>query len=59
MKNHSNPLTSRRISRLQVRADESCFGRETFGPKDLRGTPDGFIFDAYGNSGSRSFKRTG
>jgi len=24
-------------------------GREIFGPADLRGTPDGFAFDQYGN----------
>lgn len=40
---------ARRISRLQARPDGSLFGRETFGPGDLRGTPDGFAFDAYGN----------
>jgi sugar lactone lactonase YvrE len=40
---------ARRISRLRVRADGSLFGRETFGPPDLRGTPDGFAFDVFGN----------
>jgi sugar lactone lactonase YvrE len=40
---------ARRISRLRARPDGSLFGRETFGPDDLRGTPDGFAFDAYGN----------
>jgi gluconolactonase len=40
---------ARRISRLRVREDGSLFGRETFGPSDLKGTPDGFAFDAYGN----------
>jgi len=40
---------ARRISRLKVRPDGSLGGRETFGPADLRGTPDGFAFDAYGN----------
>jgi sugar lactone lactonase YvrE len=40
---------ARRISRLRVRKDGSLFGRETFGPSDLKGTPDGFAFDAYGN----------
>jgi gluconolactonase len=40
---------ARRISRLRARPDGSLFGRETFGPNDLRGTPDGFAFDAYGN----------
>lgn len=39
----------RRISRLEVRPDGSLTGRETFGPADLGGTPDGFAFDAYGN----------
>jgi len=40
---------ARRISRLRVQKDGSLFGRETFGPGDLKGTPDGFAFDAYGN----------
>jgi sugar lactone lactonase YvrE len=40
---------ARRISRLRARPDGSLFGRETFGPEDLRGTPDGFAFDAFGN----------
>ena len=40
---------ARRISRLRLRADGSLFGREIFGPADLRGTPDGFAFDALGN----------
>jgi sugar lactone lactonase YvrE len=40
---------ARRISRLKVGPDGSLSGRETFGPTDLRGTPDGFAFDAYGN----------
>jgi sugar lactone lactonase YvrE len=40
---------ARRISRLRVHKDGSLFGRETFGPSDLKGTPDGFAFDAYGN----------
>jgi gluconolactonase len=40
---------ARRISRLRVRKDGSLFGRETFGPSDLKGTPDGFAFDEYGN----------
>jgi gluconolactonase len=40
---------ARRISRLRAREDGSLFGREVFGPSDLKGTPDGFAFDAYGN----------
>ena len=40
---------ARRISRLRVRPDGTLGPRETFGPADLRGTPDGFAFDQYGN----------
>ena len=40
---------ARRISRLRVHADGALSGRETYGPSDLRGTPDGFAFDLYGN----------
>ncbi|MGB6352371.1 MAG: SMP-30/gluconolactonase/LRE family protein [Steroidobacteraceae bacterium] len=40
---------ARRISRLRVHADGALSGREIYGPSDLRGTPDGFAFDAYGN----------
>lgn len=40
---------ARHISRLRVRPDGSLTGREIFGPSDLRGLPDGFAFDAYGN----------
>jgi gluconolactonase len=40
---------ARRISRLRVRPDATLGGRETFGPGDLGGTPDGFAFDEYGN----------
>jgi gluconolactonase len=40
---------ARRISRLRVSPDGALSGRETFGPSDLRGTPDGFAFDQYGN----------
>jgi sugar lactone lactonase YvrE len=40
---------ARRISRLRVRADGALYGRETFGPADLAGTPDGFAFDSHGN----------
>jgi sugar lactone lactonase YvrE len=40
---------ARRISRLRAHPDGTLSGRETFGPSDLRGTPDGFAFDAYGN----------
>src|ERR1700738_5258631 len=40
---------ARRISRWRAHPDGTLSGRETFGPSDLRGTPDGFAFDAYGN----------
>lgn len=40
---------ARRISRLQVAPDGSCSGRETYGPSNLGGVPDGFAFDAFGN----------
>lgn len=40
---------ARRISRLRAREDGSLHGRETYGPADLGGTPDGFAFDTYGN----------
>jgi sugar lactone lactonase YvrE len=40
---------ARRISRLRANSDGTLSGRETFGPSDLGGTPDGFAFDAYGN----------
>lgn len=40
---------ARHISRLRVRSDGALTDREIFGPTDLRGTPDGFAFDAYGN----------
>ena len=40
---------ARRISRLRVGPDGSLAQREIFGPADLKGTPDGFAFDAYGN----------
>jgi sugar lactone lactonase YvrE len=40
---------ARRISRLRTRPDGSLSGRETFGPTDLGGTPDGFAFDSFGN----------
>jgi gluconolactonase len=40
---------ARRISRLRMRPDATLGGRETFGPSDLGGTPDGFAFDEYGN----------
>jgi sugar lactone lactonase YvrE len=40
---------ARRISRLRAREDGSLHGREIYGPSDLRGTPDGFAFDTYGN----------
>ena len=40
---------ARHISRLRLRPDGTLTDREVFGPADLRGTPDGFAFDAYGN----------
>jgi gluconolactonase len=40
---------ARRISRLRAQPDGSLRDREIFGPADLKGTPDGFAFDAYGN----------
>jgi sugar lactone lactonase YvrE len=40
---------ARRISRLRARPDGTLSDRETFGPADLRGTPDGFAFDEFGN----------
>lgn len=40
---------ARRISRLRVQPDGSVGERETFGPAELEGFPDGFAFDAYGN----------
>src|SRR5262249_48656389 len=39
----------RRISRLKVHPDGRLSDREIFGPPDLKGTPDGFAFDAFGN----------
>ena len=41
--------TGQRISRLRVQADGSLTHREVFGPSRLRGFPDGFAFDAFGN----------
>ncbi|MGA2190195.1 MAG: SMP-30/gluconolactonase/LRE family protein [Steroidobacteraceae bacterium] len=40
---------ARRISRLRAHPDGSLSDREIFGPADLRGTPDGFAFDEFGN----------
>jgi gluconolactonase len=40
---------ARRISRLPVGADGALGPRETYGPEDLGGFPDGFAFDAFGN----------
>ena len=40
---------ARRISRLRLKTDGGLYGREVFGPSDLKGTPDGFAFDAFGN----------
>jgi gluconolactonase len=40
---------ARRISRLRAHPEGSLSGRETFGPADLGGTPDGFAFDEFGN----------
>jgi sugar lactone lactonase YvrE len=41
--------TGQRISRLRVGDDGSLSGRETYGPSRLRGFPDGFAFDEFGN----------
>jgi gluconolactonase len=41
--------TGRCISRLRISTDGTVSDREIFGPRDLRGTPDGFAFDTYGN----------
>jgi len=40
---------ARRISRLRVQPDGSLNARETYGPADLGGFPDGFALDSYGN----------
>ena len=40
---------ARHISRLRLGPDGTLTDREVFGPADLRGTPDGFAFDAHGN----------
>ncbi|HTP39624.1 MAG TPA: SMP-30/gluconolactonase/LRE family protein [Steroidobacteraceae bacterium] len=40
---------ARRISRFRVQPDGSLKQREVFGPSKLKGWPDGFTFDAYGN----------
>ena len=40
---------ARRISRLRVRPDGALADRETYGPADLGGFPDGFAIDAFGN----------
>jgi sugar lactone lactonase YvrE len=40
---------ARRISRLRAHPDGTLGLRETFGPDDLGGTPDGFAFDEFGN----------
>lgn len=40
---------ARRISRLHVSPDGTLSGRETYGPSQLQGIPDGFAFDAIGN----------
>ncbi|MCC6075114.1 SMP-30/gluconolactonase/LRE family protein [Pseudomonas sp. GCM10022188] len=39
----------RRISRLRLRPDGSLGERETYGPSELEGFPDGFAFDSFGN----------
>jgi gluconolactonase len=39
----------KRISRMRVRGDGFLSDRETFGPTDLGGLPDGIAFDSYGN----------
>jgi sugar lactone lactonase YvrE len=40
---------ARRISRLRVRVDGTLTDREVFGPRQLKGIPDGFAFDRIGN----------
>jgi sugar lactone lactonase YvrE len=40
---------ARRISRLRATPEGSLSQRETYGPDDLGGIPDGFAFDALGN----------
>jgi hypothetical protein len=40
---------ARRISRLRVQADGELREREIYGPTQLKGIPDGFAFDAFGN----------
>lgn len=40
---------ARRISRFLVLDDGTLGSRETYGPEDLGGTPDGIAFDVYGN----------
>jgi gluconolactonase len=40
---------ARRISRLRVQADGELTEREIYGPTQLKGIPDGFAFDAFGN----------
>ncbi|MDF2640355.1 MAG: Gluconolactonase [Novosphingobium lindaniclasticum] len=39
----------RRVSRFAILPDGSLGPRETYGPEDLGGTPDGIAFDAFGN----------
>jgi gluconolactonase len=39
----------RRISRMKSHSDGTLSDRETFGPSDLGGFPDGIAFDNYGN----------
>ncbi len=41
--------TAWRISRLRVQPNGSLTDRETYGPNQLDGFPDGFAFDAFGN----------
>jgi len=40
---------AKRISRLRVQADGTLTNREVYGPSRLKGCPDGFAFDTYGN----------
>ena len=40
---------ARRITRLRAHADGTLEGRETYGPANLGGIPDGFAFDSAGN----------
>lgn len=40
---------ARRIARFRVQNDGSLTNREVYGPRQLKGWPDGFAFDSFGN----------